>query len=91
MPAARTDACLSPIHKIVENKLVKLHKERPQGLADLQNPANFAKFYCTKSTKYDKIRLIEAALCNSTALGGDRIRNVVSSCAHGIKPGILFS
>ena len=42
---------LSPIHNVVENKLVKLHKRAGADLAELQNPAKFAKFYCTKSTK----------------------------------------
>ena len=42
---------LSSIYKNVENKLVNVHKGKSALLAELQNPAKFANFYCTKSTK----------------------------------------
>ena len=35
----------------VENKLVKMHKDERLLLVELQNPAKFANFHCTKTTK----------------------------------------
>jgi hypothetical protein len=44
-------AVLVSIDNNVENKLAKLHKRQCRDLAKLQNPADFVKMYCTKSTK----------------------------------------
>lgn len=44
------------IHNSVENKLVKMYKERAQGLSEMRNPDKIAVFHCTKSKKWDKIK-----------------------------------
>ena len=54
-------AVLVSIDNNVENKLVNLHKRKCRDLAELQNPADFVKIHCTKSTKKDKIETNKAA------------------------------
>lgn len=39
------------LNKIVENKLVMLHKDRLHSLVESQNHAKFVILYCTKSNK----------------------------------------